>query len=432
MGLEPVDTVSVAIQTPEAYSQPITSLTEAQRASFQKGRSLVRQVWVIPPSENRDIAGLGPLYNRISCIACHAANGRGFAPERPGETMRSMLVRLSIPGTDVHGGPLPHPVYGDQLNENGVPGVSGEGRAELHYTERTLSLGGGEQAALRTPELRFRDMAYGPLPDTLMTSPRIAPAIFGLGLLEAVPESAILQMAMSKKPAGIAGRANFVWDAERHKTVVGRFGWKANVPSLRQQVAAAFVGDLGITSRIFPGENCMPSQTACLASPSAGTPELSSGQLEDTVFYHLALAVPRQRNQDDLDVQRGAKLFREARCAACHVPELHTGDFPRLPGLAHQIIRPYTDLLLHDMGEGLADHRPDFLASGREWRTPPLWGIGLAQKVNPKAGFLHDGRARTILEAILWHGGEGEFSARTVRDMSPAERRALLKFVESL
>ncbi|CAG0960713.1 hypothetical protein MTYP_00713 [Methylophilaceae bacterium] len=424
--------VSVANQTAEAYTQPIPALTEAQRPAFLKGRSLVRQIWVIPPSENREIAGLGPLYNRISCIACHAGNGRGFAPDRPGETMRSMLVRLSIPGADAHGGPLPHPVYGDQLNENGVPGVPGEGRAELSYTERLVRLNGGEQVSLRVPALRFADLAYGNLPDDLMVSPRIAPAIFGLGLLEAVPERTILQMAAAKKPAGIAGRVNRVWDVAQGKAVLGRFGWKANMPNLRQQIAAAFVGDMGITSPLFPRENCSPSQSACLAAPSGGTPELTEQQLDDTEFYHLALAVPRQMNADNPGVQHGARLFRQARCAVCHVPELRTGDFPRLPALSNHVIRPYTDLLLHDMGEGLADHRPDFHASGREWRTPPLWGIGLAKKVDPNAGFLHDGRARTLLEAILWHDGEGRASAQAVKNMPPPDRRALLDFLESL
>jgi CxxC motif-containing protein (DUF1111 family) len=426
------DAVTVANQTAEAYTQPIPALTDEQLPAFLKGRSLVRQIWVIPPSENREIAGLGPLYNRISCIACHAANGRGFAPDKPGETMRSMLVRLSIPGMDAYGGPLPHPVYGDQFNESGVPGVPGEGRAEIHYTERGIRLNGGEQVSLRTPALSFTNLGYGNLPDDLMVSPRIAPAIFGLGLLEAVPESAIVQMATAKKPAGIAGRVNRVWDVAQGKAVLGRFGWKANMPNLRRQIAAAFIGDMGITSQLFPRENCLPTQSACLAAPSAGMPELTEQQLDDTEFYHLALAVPRQRNAETSNVQHGARLFRQARCAVCHVPELRTGDFPRLPALSHQTIRPYTDLLLHDMGAGLADHRPDFQASGREWRTPPLWGIGLAKMAEPNAGFLHDGRARTLLEAILWHGGEGEFSAQAVKNMTPSDRRALLDFLGSL
>jgi CxxC motif-containing protein (DUF1111 family) len=204
------------------------------------------------------------------------------------------------------------------------------------------------------------------------------------------------------------------------------------MPSLRQQIAGALVGDMGITSPLYPEENCTAIQTACQFSPSAGKPELSAEQLEAIEFYHFALAAPRQRNAENADVKRGAKLFKQAQCAACHVPELYTGEFAPFPALAHQTIHPYTDLLLHDMGEALADHRPDYLATGREWRTPPLWGIGLAQKIEPLAGFLHDGRAKTLLEAVLWHGGEGANAARQVKSMSGSERQALLEFLESL
>ncbi len=418
--------------TREAYAQPIPSLPEADRAEFFKGRSLVRQVWVIPPSENREIAGLGPLYNRFSCIACHAGNGRGFAPSTPQEPMRTMLVRLSIPGADEHGGPKPDPAYGGQLNENGVPGVPGEGRAEVRYTERAVQLKGGEQVMLRTPEITFVDLAYGDFPPDMLTSPRVAPPLYGLGLLQAVPEADIVALADAPKPQGIKGKVTRVWDVEQQKTVPGRFGWKANVPSLRQQIAGAYVGDMGITSPLFPDENCTAKQEACRHSPSAGNPELSKAQLDASEFYHFALAAPHQRNAGDKQVQRGSALFRQAQCSACHVPQLKTGEFAPLPALSHQTIHPYTDLLLHNMGEALADHRPDYLATGREWRTPPLWGIGLAQKVEPRAGFLHDGRARTLLEAVLWHDGEGAAAASAVKNMAADDRNALLKFLESL
>ena len=203
--------------TRDAYAQPISSLAEAERLQFFKGRGLVRQIWVIPPSENPEIAGLGPLYNRISCIACHAGNGRGFAPATPQEPMRSMLVRLSVPGSDVHGESKPHPVYGGQLNENGVPGVAGEGRAEVHYSEQIIKLNGGEQVSLRKPSLRFVDLAYGEFPVDMQISPRIAPPIFGLGLLQAVPEASIIALAEAPKPNSIKGRVNRVWDVEQQK-----------------------------------------------------------------------------------------------------------------------------------------------------------------------------------------------------------------------
>ncbi len=426
------DDVTTGNATREAYTQPIPALAESDRLKFFKGRSLVRQIWVIPPSENREIAGLGPLYNRISCIACHAGNGRGFAPSNPQEPMRAMLVRLSIPGTDTHGGPKPHPTYGGQLNENGVPGVAGEGRAEVHFSATTITLNCGEFVTLRKPGLKFVDLAYGEFAPDTMVSPRIAPPIFGLGLLQAVAEADIVALVDTPKPQGIKGKVNRVWDEAQQKTVLGRFGWKANMPNLRQQIAGAFVGDMGITSPLFAQENCTAVQSACQHSPSAGNPELTDAQLDATEFYHYALAAPQQRNTDRADIQRGAALFKQAQCAACHIPELKTSEFPGYPALSHQTIHPYTDLLLHDMGKALADKRPDYLATGNEWRTPPLWGIGLAQKVEPRAGFLHDGRARTLLEAVLWHDGEGAEAARTVKKMSAQDRHALLKFLESL
>lgn len=424
--------VTTTVATREAYLQEIPALPDADRSQFLKGRALVHQVWVIPPSENREIAGLGPLYNRISCIACHVGNGRGFAPDSPTEPMRTMLVRLSVPGVDEHGGPKPHAAYGGQLNENGVPGVPGEGRAEVRYTQHSVKLKGGEQVKLRTPVISFVDLAYGAFPPEMLTSPRITPALYGLGLLQAVPDADILALVEAPKPKGIKGKVNRVWDEAQQKTVLGRFGWKANQPNLRQQIAGAYVGDMGITTPLFPQENCTALQTACQHSPSAGSPELSQAQLDATEFYHFALAAPRQRNTEDKQVQRGAVLFNQAQCSACHVPQLKTAEFAALPALSNKTFHPYTDLLLHDMGEALADHRPDYLATGREWRTPPLWGIGLAQKVEPRAGFLHDGRARTLLEAVLWHDGEAAGAAQAVKTMKAPDRHALLKFLGSL
>ena len=419
----------------DAYSQPVQHMSEAERLVFFKGRGLVRQSWVIPPSENREISGLGPLFNRISCIACHAGNGRGFAPNTPQEGMRSMLVRLSVSGANPHGGPLPDPRYGDQLNEHGAPGVPGEGRAEISYEEQQVSLNGGEKVVLRKPVLHFVDLAYGELSQTVMTSARIAPAIYGLGLLEAVPDSTLIELEHANKPSGIHGHTNKVWDNVSGKTVTGRFGWKANMPNLRQQIAGAFAGDMGITSSLFPVENCTSVQEACRAAPSAGNPELTDDQLSQVEFYHFALAVPHGRTEPatpQKQLERGAALFKQSQCASCHVPVMRTGEFPRFPAIANKIIHPYTDLLVHDMGEDLADNRPDYLATGREWRTPPLWGIGLAKKVEPEAGFLHDGRARNLLEAILWHGGEAAAAASAVKDMNPEDRAVLLSYLNAI
>lgn len=418
--------LTVSLATPEALTQAAPSLNEADRPAFFRGRNLFRQVWVVALAQDAEVDGLGPVFNRLSCLACHAKNGRGFAPERPGEEMRAMLVRLSIPGAGPHGAPLEHPRYGDQFNELGIPGVPGEGRAFLRYETRSVTLAEGETVELRKPVIEFRDLQFGPLGVDVMTSLRIAPAVHGLGLLEAVPEATLLALAAR------SGRPNRVWNAREQRITVGRFGAKANQPDLRQQVAAAFHGDLGITSTLFPEENCAPVQSACRAATNGGSPELSDDQLADLVFYLELLAVPARRHADDSEVQAGEAAFTKFGCATCHVPRLTTGEHASRPELSHQAIQPYTDLLLHDMGDDLADGRPDFAATGREWRTAPLWGIGLAKVVDERAGFLHDGRARTLLEAILWHGGEAQAARESVSRAPRTEREALLRFLESL
>ncbi|HEX9648783.1 MAG TPA: di-heme oxidoredictase family protein, partial [Alphaproteobacteria bacterium] len=276
-------------------------------------------------------------------------------------------------------------------------------------------------------------LAFGPLGDDAMLSPRVAPATIGLGLLEAVPEATILALA---DPAdadgdGVSGRPNRVAGEVGGGIALGRFGWKANQPSLRRQNAAAALGDIGLTSTLFPDENCAAPQDACRAAKSGGAPELSDAFLDKLTLYTRLLAVPRQRGADAEPVRHGEQLFRAAGCAACHMPTLVTGAHP-LAELAGQVIHPFTDLLLHDMGEGLADGRPDFAATGREWRTAPLWGLGLVETVNGHTYFLHDGRARNLAEAILWHGGEAEAARERFRALPRGDREALLAFLRSL
>lgn len=417
--------------TREAFAQPVVELSDQDRERFFRGRSLFRQSWVAAPASKETLAGLGPLYNRLACASCHQKNGRGHAPDEPGERMQSMLVRLSVPGANEHGGPKPHPRYGDQLNEEGIPGVPGEGRAEIRWQELRVKLADGTTVSLRKPHMRFVDLAYGPL-DKVQTSPRVSPPVFGLGLLEALSDETLEAMAAEAKGDGVKGKVNRVWDAAAGKNVVGRFGLKANAPNVRQQSAGAFLGDLGITSPLFPAENCMPGQTRCRQMPSAGHPELSAQQLDEVEFYLAHLAAPERRNREDAQVRRGETLFAQAGCAQCHRPELKTGDHPRFPALGHRTIAPYTDLLLHDMGPALADHRSDYQANGREWRTPPLWGIGLIGVVNEKTHFLHDGRARNFEEAILWHGGEARTARGRYARFTKDERTALQAFIQSL
>ena len=278
------------------------------------------------------------------------------------------------------------------------------------------------------------NLGYGPLAKDVMMSPRVAPTMIGLGLLEAVPEETLQALAGRQKTQGdgVAGRINFVWDETARKTVPGRYGWKAEQPTVLQQTAGAFVGDMGITSSLMPEENHTARQGICARQPSGGHPEVSDKILNDVVIYSRTLAVPARRHWTDPAVLRGKALFGQAGCAACHVPSLQTGDCLDLPELSNQTIRPYTDLLLHDLGEGLTDNRPVFEASGRDWRTPPLWGIGLVSKVNGHTFFLHDGRARNLTEAILWHGGTAEAAREEFRGFSQTERDALIAFLDSL
>jgi CxxC motif-containing protein (DUF1111 family) len=377
--------------------------------------------------------GRGPTSNGEICIDCHAGNGRGHSPDSQREALASMVVRLSIPGEDEHGGPLAHPHYGDQLQDQGELGRAfAEGDAAITWSEREERFADGSAVGMRTPKLAFTNLSFGPLGAETLTSVRIAPPVLGAGLLDAVAESELLDIARAQKELGFNGRPNYVWDADKQIRALGRFGWKANQPSLRQQNASAFLNDMGVTTSVFKRENCPDVQTSCRKRPLGMVPEQPDRAFEALLFYTRTAAVPARRKVDEPAIVRGELLFAGAQCAVCHVPAIKTGEYPALPQLGGQLIHPYTDLLLHDMGEGLADGRPDFLAGPRDWRTAPLWGVGLSRKVNGNAALLHDGRARNVTEAILWHGGEAERSRETFRAMPAEDRAALLTFVESL
>jgi CxxC motif-containing protein (DUF1111 family) len=423
---------TVAYTDQDAYSRPGPPLSREQLQRFEEGGEGFAQRWVVAPSPF-GLWGRGPLSNAEVCTDCHAGNGRGRPPLAVDEPLRSMLVRLSVPGVDAHGGPLPDPTYGDQLQFQGVLGkVPGEGEAYLHWRESTVTLADGETVALRSPVVAFRELGSGPIGPQVMRSLRMAPPVFGLGLLEAVPEETLLAIAGEQQTAGFGGRPNRVWDFTEKHAVLGRFGHKASQPSLRQHIAAAFHADLGVTSALFPKENCTAAQRECRSMPRGEGPELKAQQLDALVFHVRALAVPARRGVDEPRVQRGERVFEQLQCSVCHVPALVTGAFPQLPQLAQQTIHPYTDLLLHDMGEGLADHRPEFAAGPRDWRTPPLWGLGLSANVNGNTFLLHDGRARSVEEAILWHGGEAQRSRDAFLRLPRDERSALVAFVLSL
>ncbi len=424
-----------------AFSLPANNTSILRRDNFFIGNAFFKQPWVIAPSSTSARDGLGPLFNTNSCQGCHVKDGKGHPPLSKDEGFISTLVRLSIPAETPAQqamleklGVVPEPNYGDQLQPSGIPGVEGEATPQLSYEEIRGSFKDGETYSLLKPTLHLTAPRYGALHPQLQTSVRVAPAMIGMGLLEAIPESAILAQSdpNDHNGDGISGRPNRVWDASAQQTVLGRFGWKANQPSVAQQSSGAFQGDMGITSELFPEQPCTAAQTACQHAPPGGKPEISREILNAVIFYASMLAVPARREVDDPVVLQGQKLFNQVGCAACHTPQFKTAQKTGFLELEYQTIQPYTDLLLHDMGEGLADQRPDFLASGQEWRTAPLWGIGLVATVNGHTRFLHDGRARNLLEAILWHGGEATAARDQVLALSKAERESLLHFLNSL
>ena len=425
-----------------AYSEPAAVLNSKQRQAFMVGRNVFNRKWAAVVSLNGDW-GLGPTFNATQCSECHVRDGRGRLPEA-GEQLLSVLVRLSIPGEDEHGGPRPHPNYGDQFQNRALQGQSidfyyshepipTEADLYLDWEERPVDFADGERVVLREPRLRIEKLNFGPLDADVMLSMRIAQPLIGLGLLDAVPESVILALAQRQKEQGLDGHVNTVWDAINQRPALGRYGWKANQASLKQQAAAAAIGDMGVSSNLYPDQNCPPVQELCRRELPGNVPEIVNHELDALEIWLRGLAVPARRNVDDPEVQRGERLFSAAKCALCHVSEMKTGSaFPALPQLANQTFHAYTDLLLHDMGEALADGRPDFRAGPRDWRTPALWGLGLSQTVNGSTAMLHDGRARNATEAILWHGGEAEPASEIFRNMPKADREALLKFLESI
>lgn len=393
---------TVRMATSHAFSQPVPGLSDAEADRHRRGDILFDASFVTAPAPR--FAGLGPTFNAVGCGSCHARDGR---------TAGVSVVRVSVPGVGPRGGPLPAPGLGLQVQDRAIFGETAEAAVETAVSERIERLADGTEVVLRVPTVSLT----GPRrPSDLLLSARAARPVFGLGLLEAVPDAALYDLAERQAEAGeVSGRVQVVWDPVEQRERVGRFGHKAGEASLLSQTVRAFHDDVGITT----------------TTTASGPPELGDADLDDVVFYLRTLAVPDRRRRDDPEVQRGQSLFASVGCAACHVPSLQTGP-SEIADLDRQTIYPYTDLLLHDMGDGLADGRPEFEASGREWRTPPLWGLGLTRVVNGEPGFLHDGRARTVTEAVLWHGGEAAGARERFRRLPAEDRDALLAFLRSL
>jgi len=427
-----------------AFSQPAANLPLLDKVDFSVGNSFFRNPWVIAPSSTTARDGLGPLFNTNGCQNCHIRDGRGHAPLGKNDNAVSMLIRLSIKPTtpaDIDKqkifGPIGEPNYGGQLQDFGIPGVTAEGKINVHWAKQEFRYPDGKKITLRKPDFKITELAYGNMAASLQTSPRIAPQMIGLGLLEQISEADIHANADENdiNGDGISGRANQVWDVKKEQTVLGRFGWKAGMPTLEQQNAGAFNGDLGITSDLFPTDHCTKAQIACKNAPNGDTGtelELQKNIIAAVTFYSRHLAVPIQRVNDPETIKHGESLFIANGCATCHITTFTTPKLKDLPALSEQTFHPFTDLLLHDMGEALADNREEFLANGQEWRTPPLWGIGYLNEVNEQQALLHDGRAQSVEEAILWHGGEAQTSQTNFTQLTKKDRNALIEFVNSL
>ena len=416
------------VQSSSAFGNPAPNLSPEGVTRHLIGDSEFEQTFVTAPALLN--SGLGPAFNNNSCVACHPKDGRGRPPEEGGIS-NSFFLRLSVPGTDPNTeGPLAMTGFGTQLFDRAVFGVQRHAIVNTTYTEIDGKFGDNTPYRLRKPIFTIAD-PYINLPKEYLISPRVAPPVFGRGLLEAIPDETLLGWTDDddENNDGISGRVNRVWDVVSGTSVIGRFGLKANSPSLLVQTAGAYHGDMGITNEVFPLESTagQPQDDGVKDDP-----ELTPGVLDDVTFYIQTLAVPARRNINDPVVKKGQILFDQARCTSCHIPTVTTGVLQGMPEVSQQVIHPYTDLLLHDMGEGLADGRLDFLANGQEWKTPPLWGIGFTKVVNGHTFFLHDGRARDLTEAILWHGGEAESAKEYFRLLSSSDREALIKFLESL
>ena len=456
---------SVSYKPFASFQLPAANIANGLRPDFHAGKALANQPWVKAPTITFARDGLGPIYNARTCLTCHIKGGKGFIPADNKTPLTSTLVRLSIlPEFSTLdaiektkklkvSGNIPHSVYGDQIQSQSIslahqlrhsqkPGVlkhdvAPEAYIHINWQEKVFTYPDQSQVSLRYPDLDFKYLGYGDINDGAVFSIRVAPMIHGMGLISLISDEDILALSddNDSNQDGISGRPNQVWNVETKRTELGRFGLKANKPTLEMIVAGAFTNDLGITNSLEPHQPCTKLQPTCLNMPDGNDEEgveLPDHLLTLVVNFNRNLAPVKRREPNNPAVLTGRDLFYQSGCHQCHNPSFTTQKSSEFPHLSQQIIWPYSDFLLHDMGPELADNRPDFLATGNEWRTPPLWGIGLLAQVNGMSTLLHDGRARTVEEAILWHGGEAELAKNRFIQLNKQDRERLLKFVNSL
>ena len=456
---------STTNNTADAFSDRSTNMLGAERlALFEIGDDFFQNPWVAGSASTSSRDGLGALFNNNACQDCHIRDGRGHAPDVNEDDFNSILFRTARTNIDASQSNdmlnafmanVADPSVGGQIQHQAIANITPEVQLNVTYQPVTISFDDGFQVELRKPIWQFENLrtdSAGEFAQDTLFSARVAPPMIGLGLLALVSEQAILAQVdiNDSNGDGISGKANYVWSLEEQAVSLGRFGWKAGQPSLIEQSAGAFVNDMGLTNRLHQTESCLSHQVDCQQAPNGNGDsiddypyEVSDKILNAIGFYSSHLAVPQRKNAYDDDVQRGKALFMTAGCQNCHTEQYKTEYSAEHPELSEQTIFPYTDLLLHDMGAELADFTLDnqpgsaddlyeYQATATEWRTSPLWGLGRAKTVDPKATFLHDGRARTILEAVLWHGGEAEQAKQAVLKLNAAERNDLLAFLNDL
>lgn len=426
-----------------SFTLPFEALTSELGKKFIKGHEQFEEPWVLAPLPG--IWGLGPTFNEVNCVGCHPNNSRARPAADRAEVEKGNVIKLGY--RQPNGIVLPaHPWYGDQLQnraaENRVPI---EGNATVTYKVITFVYPDKSTVNLKRPLIEIKNLNFGDINDATLASMRIAPQVVGLGLLEWVLDDSLLEIAAKQKEQGLSGRPNYVINLETEEVVIGRFGWKAAQPNLKQQISVAFHTDIGATTFFFPEKNCPEIQTGCRELPSAAKcggqggctgnkfrPEVLPSRLSNITTYLQALNIPQRRIKDLGKILAGEELFHQVGCSGCHIPTLTTGNKGPIKELRNMSFHPYTDLLIHDMGEGLADNRPEGSADGQEWRTPPLWGVGLLRNISGDLGLLHDGRAGSIEEAILWHDGEAAVTRKRFADMSKSERENIIEFIDSL
>jgi len=430
-----------------AFQHPFKKLSAEQKFNHSLGRSLFEKFWVASPSSTTASDGLGPLYNARSCHSCHLNNAKGHAPAnlQSAVSVPSFFVRLKRwprpDGFDPKKAVSGDPIYGTQLQTLSTTQLVPEADLVVKYDYLDLMFEDKTPIQLRKPTYTLNNLGYGAFSKDTVLSGRVSPALMGVGLIDALDDKTIEHNADENDldQDGISGRSNQVWDKINQTWRLGRFGWKATVATLSEQNQSAFNGDLGLSTPLVTSAygDCTQAQVACLSLANGNSAHLDnlevSEQMMSLVNQFSALSAPSKiRNLANDQFMQGKSVFDQLNCAACHIPKMKTGLVTDYKVLSNRTFFPFSDFLLHDMGAGLADTGNEFNAKEQEWRTTPLWGNSLNKTTSGRQSYLHDGRARNLIEAIAWHGGEAQQSQEAFLSLTTKQRNDLLYFLESL